>query len=184
MSILNQQVLVLNKAWQAIDTTTVETALCDMYRGACTGIDTDTMGAVRWDHWVTLSVEGKDSLRTIHGPVRVPTVICKAQYSDMPKRRPKLNRQGVGQRDKFTCGYTGVVDHNGTLDHVVPRSRGGKDTWENLVWAAKAVNHAKADRTPEEAGLRLRHRLVKPKPVPVCATIKPLHPDWYQFLVR
>ena len=182
MNLLSQHVLVLNKAWQAIDVTTVELAFCDMYRGACTGIDTDTMAAVSWAGWIKLAVEGKDALNTVHGPVRVPTVICKAQYTDMPKRRPKLNRQGVGQRDRYTCGYTGVVDMHGTLDHVLPRSRGGQDTWENLVWSAKAVNHAKANRTPEEAGLRLLRQPVKPKPVPACATIKPLHPDWKNFL--
>lgn len=179
---LQASVLVLNRSWQAIDITTVEVALCDMYRGACTGIDTDTMKPVRWDEWAKLAVDGKDSLMTMHGAVRVPTVVCKAQYATMPKKRPKLNRRGVGERDGFKCAYTGVHCPDGTLDHVLPRSRGGKDAWENLVWSAKEVNHRKANKTPAEAGLRLLHQPRKPKPQPVCATIRPIHPDWALFL--
>jgi 5-methylcytosine-specific restriction endonuclease McrA len=182
MSILHQQVLVLNRNWQAIGTTSVEVAFCDMFRGNCTGIDTDSMRPLRWNEWVALKVEGREFLRTIRGPVRVPTVICKESYAKMPKRRPKMNRQGVGDRDHRVCGYSGEVCPDGTLDHVVPKSRGGKNEWTNVVWARKDINHRKANRTPAEAGLKLLRKPFKPLEQPVCVLIRPQHPDWKPFL--
>jgi len=183
MELLTQKVLVLNRSWLPIEETTVSTALCDMCRGAATGIDTEFMVAVPWAKWLALAVrDGDRSIRAIRGAIRVPTVICKSQYADMPKRSPKLGRRGIGERDRRVCQYTGVHAPDGTLDHVVPRSRGGRDTWENLVWSAKDVNHQKRDRTPEEAGLRLLRRPFKPERVPAWMQIKPVHPDWELFL--
>ena len=182
MSVLKQQVLVLNRNWQAVDVTTVETAICDMFRGNCTGIDTDSMRPMRWAEWAALSVEGKPFLRGVHGPVRAPTVICKESYTKMPKRRPKLNRQGVGQRDHYVCAYSGDYCPDGTMDHKVPKSRGGKNEWENLVWSRKDINHRKGNRTPEEAGLKLLRKPFRPAAQPACALIRPQHPDWKPFL--
>jgi len=70
------------------------------------------------------------------------------------------------------------------LDHVVPRSRGGADTWENLVWSAKDVNQRKADRLPHEAGLRLLAVLRAPKELPVSALLRNAHgvAEWKLFL--
>jgi 5-methylcytosine-specific restriction endonuclease McrA len=74
--------------------------------------------------------------------------------------------------------------HEGSLDHVVPRSRGGKDAWENLVWSAKEVNQRKADRLPHEAGLKLLSVPRAPKELPVSALIRNPgeHGDWKLFL--
>jgi hypothetical protein len=70
-------------------------------------------------------------------------------YAHVPKKRPKLSAKNIRERDGNRCQYTGKVLHpdEGSLDHVVPRSRGGKDSWENLVWSAKEVNHRKAAET-------------------------------------
>jgi 5-methylcytosine-specific restriction endonuclease McrA len=72
----------------------------------------------------------------------------------------------------------------GSLDHVVPRSRGGADTWENLVWAAKDVNQRKADRLPHEAGLKLLKAPCAPKELPVSALLRSTHgvAEWKLFL--
>jgi len=71
-------------------------------------------------------------------------------------KRPKLCARTIRERDGNRCHYTGRMlrPEEGSLDHVVPRSRGGKDVWENLVWSAKEVNQKKADRLPHEAGLK------------------------------
>lgn len=185
MNVLTRPVLVLNRNWQAINETTVETALTDCAKGARTAIDTSTMSPMRWEDWIRLPIrDGDEVIRTPKLQVRAPTVIVACNFDQMPKKRPKLGRKGIGERDGYRCAYTGIHDPEGTLDHVMPRSRGGKDTWENLVWSAKAVNHAKGDRTPEEAGLTLRIKPVAPKEVPVCARIRPRHPDWVHFLVN
>jgi 5-methylcytosine-specific restriction endonuclease McrA len=182
--ILVQKVLVINRSWQGIAETDVQTAMCDIVRGVATAIDTSEMLAVPWEVWSTLPVrDGDRSLRTIHGLVRVPTVICKAKYAKMPKRRPKLDRRGIGERDGKICQYTGQLAPDGTLDHVMPRSRGGRDVWENVVWCQKELNHRKGNRTPQEAGLALRRKPSQPVPKPVCVMLRPKHPDWEPFLM-
>ena len=79
-----------------------------------------------------------------------------------------------------------TVTVEGSLDHVVPRSRGGKDVWENLVWSAKGVNQKKADRLPHEAGLKLLSTPRAPKEMPVSAFIQnPAEVEaWKLFLNR
>jgi 5-methylcytosine-specific restriction endonuclease McrA len=186
--VLRDAVLVLNRNWQAIDVTDVETAFCNICRGVCTAIDTDSMKPVNLAEWLALPVaHGQKSIGTIHGQVRVPTVIAAVNYAKMPKKRPKLCARTVAERDKNRCQYTGKLlkSHEGNLDHVVPRSRGGKDTWENLVWAAKEVNTKKADRLPQEAGLTLLSAPKAPKEVPAMLSIKPRagYPEWNHFLV-
>lgn len=181
---LNEKILVLNRVWQAIDTVDTQTGLCDVFRGVATAIDTREMRPVRWDEWMTLPVqEGDRVIQTIHGPIRVPTVICKSSYAQMPKRVPNLDRRGVGERDNYTCQATGKYCPDGTLDHVVARSKGGKHAWENIVWMDKKLNHRKGNRSLSEIGLVLRRKPFKPKPIPACARIRPLHEDWKPFLV-
>ena len=131
---------------------------------------------------VTRSTAG---VRTARGAIRVPTVIVAVNYARVPKKRPKLNARNIRERDGNRCQYTGRLLHpaEGSLDHVVPRSRGGADTWENLVWSAKDVNQRKANRLPHEAGLKLVRRPKAPLPLPAAATIREVkHPDWRHFL--
>jgi 5-methylcytosine-specific restriction endonuclease McrA len=113
---------------------------------------------VTWDEWITLPVrDGDNAVRTARGAIRVPTVIVAVNFAKVPKKRPKLSAKNIRERDGNRCQYTGRLLHpdEGSLDHVVPRSRGGVDSWENLVWSAKDVNQRKAGRLPHEAGLRL-----------------------------
>jgi len=116
----------------------------------------------------------------------VPTVIVAVNYAKVPKKRPKLCARAIRERDRNRCQYTGRVlrPDEGSLDHVVPRSRGGEDTWENLVWASKEVNQRKADRLPREAGLRLLSRPRAPKELPVSALIQNPSdiPEWRIFM--
>jgi len=115
-----------------------------------------------------------------------PTVIVAVNYAKVPKKRPKLCARAVRERDRNRCQYTGRVlrPDEGSLDHVVPRSRGGKDAWENLVWSAKEVNQRKADRLPHEAGLRLLSTPRAPRALPVSALIRNAHriEDWKLFV--
>ena len=140
-----------------------------------------------WDEWITLPIRDQDeAVHTVRGPIRVPTVIVAVNYAKVPKKRPKLCARAIRERDRNRCQYTGRVLHpdEGSLDHVVPRSRGGKDAWENLVWSAKDVNQRKADRLPHEAGLKLLSAPRAPKELPVSVLIrnKAEVEDWKPFL--
>src|SRR5207247_5506712 len=125
-------------------------------------------------------------LRTARSAIRVPTVIVAVNYARVPKTRPKLSARNIRQRDGNRCQYTGKLlkPDEGSLDHVLPRSRGGKDAWENLVWSSKDVNTRKGNRLPHEAGLKLFSAPLAPKELPVSALIRNAHgvADWKLFM--
>src|ERR1017187_228871 len=202
--ILNKTiVLVLNRNWQAINIRTPADAFCQMATNAATALDIEGEDApprtpnsefrasgirpVTWDEWITLPIrDGDHAVRTTRGAIRVPTVIVAVNFARVPKKRPKLCPRAIRERDGNRCQYTGRLLHpdEGSLDHVVPRSRGGADTWENLVWSAKNVNQRKADRLPHEAGLKLLSVPRAPKELPVTALLRNAHgvAGWKLFL--
>ncbi|HEY3855365.1 MAG TPA: HNH endonuclease [Verrucomicrobiae bacterium] len=120
------------------------------------------------------------------GPIRVPTVIVAVNYARVPRKRPKLCARSIRERDGNRCQYTGrtLQPDEGSLDHVVPRSRGGKNSWENLVWSSKEVNAHKGNRLPHEAGLKLLAIPRRPKELPATAAIRNAHgvAEWKLFL--
>ena len=184
-------VLVLNRAWQAINVRTVGLAVQQIMAGAATALDVDmdngAMRPVRWAEWLTLPVRpGDRTLGTVRGPVRVPTVIVCARYDKVPLRRPQFSARAVRLRDGNRCQYTGRLlgPGEGSLDHVLPVSRGGANTFENVVWSDRRVNNRKANRTPEEAGLRLRSVPGTPRALPATLSIRNLHhvADWLPFV--
>jgi len=189
--ILNKTiVLVLNRNWQAINIRTPQDAFCQMATNAATALDIESEShicPVAWNEWITLPVrEGDYAVHTSRGAIRVPTVIVAVNFAKVPKKRPKLSAKNIRERDGNRCQYTGRLLHptEGNLDHVVPRSRGGADTWENLVWAARDVNQRKADRLPHEAGLKLLSIPRALKEMPVSAMIRNSHgvAEWKLFL--
>lgn len=93
-----------------------------------------------------------------------PEVIRLVYRVKAPPQRPALTRRAIHDRDDHTCQYCGQRTAHPTLDHVVPRHRGGRTSWTNLVTACRACNHRKGGRTPDEANMPLRHRPVEPRP--------------------
>ncbi|HEY1171100.1 MAG TPA: HNH endonuclease [Verrucomicrobiae bacterium] len=189
--VLNKAVvLVLNRNWQAIHVRTPAEAFCQMATGAATALEIEGEEYIRpvtWAEWITLPVREQDqAVRTARGEIRVPTVIVAVNFDRVPKKRPKLCSKTIRERDGNRCQYTGRVlrPDEGSLDHVLPRSRGGQDTWENLVWADKDVNTRKGNRLPHEAGLKLLSVPRAPKEQLVTALIRNSHsiPEWKLFL--
>jgi 5-methylcytosine-specific restriction endonuclease McrA len=189
--ILNRAtVLVLNRHWQAINVRTPAEAFCQMATNVATGLEIEREEHIRpvtWDEWIRLPIREQDeAVHTVRGPIRVPTVIVAVNFARVPRKRPKLCARAIRERDSNRCQYTGRLLHpdEGSLDHVVPRSRGGADSWENLVWSAKEVNQRKADRLPHEAGLKLLSIPRAPQELPVTALIRntPRMADWELFL--
>lgn len=101
--------------------------------------------------------DGDREIHTCRARMLVPSVIRLLEYRRMPTRTRALSRKNILLRDRNTCQYCSAVLPTNvlTLDHVVPRSRGGKNAWENLVASCKRCNHKKGDRTPAEAGMAL-----------------------------
>jgi 5-methylcytosine-specific restriction endonuclease McrA len=197
--ILNKMiVLVLNRNWQAINIRTPADAFCQMASNVATALEiefgtlhseltTPKIRPVTWEEWITLPIrDGDNAVQTVRGAVRVPTVIVALNFARVPRKRPKLCARSIRDRDGNRCQYTGKLlrPEEGSLDHVVPRSRGGPDAWENLVWADKTVNAKKGNRLPHEAGLKLLNLPRAPKELPVTALIR--NPqgiaDWKLFV--
>jgi len=183
-------VLVLNRNWQAINVRTPQEAFCMMATNVATALEIEGENHIRpvtWDEWIKLPIRDCDNLvRTARGQIRVPTVIVAVNFAKVPKKRPKLCAKTIRERDSNRCQYTGQLlkPEEGSLDHVLPRSRGGADTWENLVWSSKDVNARKGNRLPHEAGLKLLTVPRAPKELPVSALIRntPGIADWKLFL--
>lgn len=108
-----------------------------------------------------LSEAEEQSIRTVSKSYPMPAVIRLFRYIRLPYREVVLTRQNIFKRDKFACQYCGS-GKNLTLDHIIPRSRGGKTSWSNLVTACKSCNTAKSNYTLEEAGLSLKGKPYKP----------------------
>jgi 5-methylcytosine-specific restriction endonuclease McrA len=189
--ILNKTiVLVLNRNWQAINIRTPADAFCQMATNVATALEIEGENHVRpvtWAEWITLPIRyGDNAVHTVRGAIRVPTVIVALNFAKVPKKRPKLCAKSIRERDGNRCQYTGKLlrPDEGSLDHVLPRSRGGKDEWGNLVWSDKAVNARKGNRLPHEAGLKLLNEPRVPKELPVTVLIRNAHAvaDWKLFV--
>jgi 5-methylcytosine-specific restriction endonuclease McrA len=100
-------------------------------------------------------------LRTISDDFPLPTVIRLHRYVNLPYKGVMLTRQNVFKRDSHQCQYCGITEDL-TLDHVLPKSRGGKTSWDNLTTACKRCNSRKGDFTPDEANMKLRIKPYKP----------------------
>ena len=183
-------VLVLNRHWQAVNSASPAEVFGMMATDNATGLDIrgpEWMTPVKWHEWIQLPVRESDfSIGTTHGPIRVPTVVVLSRFDQVPVKRPKFSLRSLWERDNGQCQYTGrkLTRGEGNIDHVLPRSRGGLTTWENCVLADRRVNQRKADKTPQEAGLRLLRRPRRPREIPVTWMIRNNHhiQDWKPFL--
>ena len=184
--IVNSNVLVLNRLYQPIHVTTVRRAFTLLYQGVARAIDHEYR-LFDFDSWAELA-EGvnQDCIGTPERRIRVPRVIVLMAYEHFPKTRVRFSRQNIYARDANTCQYCRQTlprsDLN--LDHVVPRSRGGKTTWENVVCSCVACNLRKGGRTPAEASMKLMKTPTRPKWTPLfrAPLRKATYREWLPFL--
>src|SRR5690606_15955538 len=108
-----------------------------------------------------LHPDDRRRIQTVTTSYDFPSVIRLRKYARVPYKNLVVSRRNVLKRDGHRCQYCGKSDDL-TIDHVLPRSRGGVDTWENLVAACNRCNHRKGNRTPQEAGMVLARPPFKP----------------------
>lgn len=185
-------VLVLNRSWQAINVKTPADAISMMFAGTATGLNIvgeDEMVPLTWKDWSELPHdEHSEYIKTAKGQVKVPKVIVLSHFNDVPKRRPRFTAKNLWERDKGICQYTGrpLTPNEGNIDHVIPKSRGGKTNWTNCVLSHKDVNFKKGNKTPTEAGLKLIKPPTEPIARPTSMYIKNVYniKEWGLFLIR
>src|SRR5689334_23493453 len=136
-SLMQEPVLVLNATYEPINVTAVRRAMVLLLKGVAQAEE----------------VHNAEVHSSAHSH-RVPSVIRLLAYRHIPQQSRALSRKNILLRDRNTCQFCGAVFPSSelTLDHVVPRSRGGRSSWENLVACCYRCNNTKGDRTPEEAG--------------------------------
>lgn len=127
-----------------------------------------------WQRAATLIYLGKAMMvehdsQVLHSPsvtMQMPSVIRIARYIKRPLPKVKLSRQNLLARDRHTCQYCGKKSKHLTVDHVIPRERGGTYGWQNLVVCCMECNNRKRNRTPQEAGMSLIRRPSQPRLIP------------------
>jgi 5-methylcytosine-specific restriction endonuclease McrA len=150
-------------------------------------IEEDQVMPLEWNDWVNVNPrDGDRKVKTVRGYIKVPNIIVLNHYEKIPKQAVKFTQKNLWERDNFTCQYTGkkVTRTNGNIDHIIPKAQGGRTCWENCVIAHKDINAIKADRTPEQAGLKLIKKPCAPKVMPVSFYIRNKEgiKDWELFL--
>ena len=162
------QVIVLNKTWTPIEVIDIFDAISKIYQEKAMALDS-SFRMHNWESWVSNWSEAaflaQDVVKTPNLNIPIPKVIVLKNYKGFVKRRPKCNRRNLFKRDNETCQYCGLKgDYNlFDMEHVVPRSQGGKTEWTNVVLSCVKCNQKKRNRTPEQAGMKLIRKPFKPK---------------------
>jgi 5-methylcytosine-specific restriction endonuclease McrA len=166
LDVLSLPVLVLNRHYVPIQLTTVKRALVMLY-GCCADALDEAGELFDFETWRALPVrETDDVIPIINGALRAPRIVHLNQYDRTPRVAVRLSRRNLMIRDAYECQYCGVRPGQRAelnIDHIVPKSRGGEDTWENLVTSCKPCNLRKGRKTPEEANMRLSRKPFRPK---------------------
>jgi len=182
---LDGRVLVLNRSYMPIHVTSARRAFVLIYADVARAVDAEYQ-TFDFDQWRRLRSEVTESVGTPSGSIRVPRVIVLQYYDRVPRRHVRYSRINVFTRDKYTCQYCGDQPPRShlNLDHVVPRTLGGKTTWENVVASCVDCNRRKGGRTPQQARLMLKRRPVRPRWTPLMnlAVAKPRYDEWRPFL--
>ena len=186
--VLQGPVLLLNRYYVPVCTTTVRRGIVLLYAGNAQVLDAEgaTYDFARWRQLPV--VNGDPGIPTVDSTLRVPRVLQLLGFDRMPKTRIRLSRRNLLLRDDHQCQYCGVrpgVRHL-NVDHVRPRSRGGPHSWDNLVISCRNCNLRKGQRTPEEAGMKLVRKPQRPRWSPTAHILmshqRPLD-EWQPFLL-
>ena len=146
---MNAKVLILNQNYEPMSVINVRKAIILLYLGKAEMI---------------AEKEGMQ-VRSVSTSYPFPSIVRLSVYVRVPYKKIILSRKNILRRDAHRCQYCGRGDVTLTVDHVLPLSRGGDETWENLVTACVSCNNRKGDRTPDESQMPLRRRPMRPNHV-------------------
>jgi 5-methylcytosine-specific restriction endonuclease McrA len=184
---LNESVLILNRSWIAVQVADARRAISLLYRGYAKVVSPVDYSTYDFDDWKELSKSAEDyCIHTVDFKIRVPDVIVLTLFNGLHRREIKFSRRNIFERDKNMCQYCSRQFKKAelTLDHVIPRSSGGRSTWENLVLACVPCNVRKGSRLPDEAGMPLVRPPRKPRWVPYTGeNLSSMRkPSWQRFV--
>lgn len=164
---LSGKVLILNQNYEPLSVCSVQKAIILLWLGKAELVATCS----------------NRSIRTVRAFYPYPSVVRLPRYIHIPYKKVELTRKNILRRDNHRCAYCGRTTPPLTVDHILPRSRSGSDTWENLVAACVRCNNRKGNRTPEEANMQLRIRPFRPNHVTfIRNVIGAVESEWEPFL--
>ncbi len=198
-SALHYSVLILNRFYMPVHVVTVRRAIVMLYRDLGEVIHVEDGQFYNYDFysWLELSelldlgndpsvLRHRDFIRSVHYRIEAPRVVRLYRYDKVPRQVMRFNRRNLLARDNYQCQFCEqqFPPTQLSLDHVMPRSRGGGTNWENVVCSCLRCNSRKGNRTPDEAGMRLVRPPVRPQQNPALS-IKldsPRYESWRPFL--
>lgn len=165
-TILNRKVLVLNKSWVAFDVWTLDKAITHLFKTDKAGkpkaqvvkYSLDETGTYTWADWAKIMpTENEQAIRSAANKFKIPEIIVLTSYNGFWKPKTTFSRRMIYKLYNKQCQYCGETfgTHDLNIDHVIPTSQGGKTKWENCVLACIECNSKKANRTPEQAKMKL-----------------------------
>lgn len=168
---LDAPCLVLNRSYIPVSITTVRRAFCLLSKGHVKAVGPD-FRPYTMAEWLEVEPDPTAFVSTPRRTIASPRVVVLVTFDRLPRREVKFSRRNVALRDNHTCAYCGARGRADemNLDHVVPVSRGGRSSWDNVVLSCYGCNSRKDNRTPDEAGMRLLRR--------------PERPSWLTFMNR
>jgi 5-methylcytosine-specific restriction endonuclease McrA len=184
-SVLQRPTLVLNRNWQPVHVTPVARALTMLWNETAVVVDPDDFRQYTWADWSRLAPRaGEPFLQAVRARFRVPEVLTLTRYDRTRPLTVTFSRRNLFKRDHYTCQYCGARPGTSELsiDHIVPRSRGGVSNWENCVLACIDCNKRKGHRTLDESHMRLRRPPFRPSWRPLYASHGVRIESWSKFL--
>ncbi len=146
MSLLSSKVLVLNSSYEPLSICDARKAFLLLFCGKA----------------VPVAHHPEKMFCSVSSRFPLPSIVRLNVFVRVPFKKIMLNRKNILRRDALRCQYCGRTDQPLTVDHILPRSRGGEDSWENLITACRRCNTKKGSRTPSEAGMTILSRPVRP----------------------
>jgi len=194
MRAVNSQVLVLNRLWQPVHICCARRAFSLLFLEHAEVVHTDA-GSNFYTHdiesWMLLSKNAgeKELVRTVSHQFLVPAIIVLKVFDRLPKQDIKFTRQNVFERDRYTCQYcsTRFEAKELNIDHVIPRDKGGKSSWENVVCSCIKCNSRKANHLPSQVNMFPIREPRAPKWRPLFGTgpnrpARMAHESWRHFI--
>jgi 5-methylcytosine-specific restriction endonuclease McrA len=190
---LKYRVLVLNRLWQPVNIVGVQRAFSLLLQDHAQVIYTGDSSFRLMDSsaWLALSEEEVPGdreayVQTIRMRIRVPKVLLLREYDQLPSQEVKFTRENLFERDNYRCQYCGshFEPSHLNMDHVIPRDRGGRTSWENIVTSCIKCNSRKANRLPHQANMHLIRKPERPRWRPFVSTLigQDYDSDWDHFI--
>lgn len=184
-SALDRPTLVLNRTWQPVRVAPAARCLIMLWNGTAKVVNPEDYQVYTWEDWSRFTPkDGEPYIQTVEYPLCVPEVVVLQRYDKVPVQMVTFSRRNLFRRDHHQCQYCGKKPKTAdlTIDHVMPRSRGGVSSWENCVLACVSCNTRKGNRTPDEAFMKLAKKPVRPSWTRLFATPQNRIDSWSRFI--